>query len=322
MAYQNVGTPRFFVDHGLWLNSVGQFTPAEDQISFIQLNPSNIQQRGSTHLAVPRLSPINYIAFLGTVESTTNPVGYYPEWWDGTNYYSTASGFTEIVNCDWYSQTPEQYNGFSMATFNDNPSHSYLRGVMASDAKCGAISIGSTYEMPHSPDLKLTMSREMDGAKRIRTKGGADLVKHQYTKPAMWGDAGAWELYSGTPNHALARSGRRVWDLSFSYLQDSDVFPMLSSLNPYESWNADGDNNYSWDGDDWHLENTLLDSNNFYSQVIHKTNGGQLPFIFQPDKDNSNPDQFAICKFDMKEFKFDQVANSVYNCKIKIREVW
>ena len=65
---------------------------------------------------------------------------------------------------------------------------------------------------------------------------------------------------------------------------------------------------------------TLLTSDNFYSQVIHKTNGGQLPFIFQPDKDDNT--NFAIAKFDMDSFKFDQVANSVYNCKIRIREVW
>ena len=49
---------------------------------------------------------------------------------------------------------------------------------------------------------------------------------------------------------------------------------------------------------------------------------GNLPFIFQPDSNNNNPDQFAICKFDMKEFKFEQVANGVYNVKLKIREVW
>jgi hypothetical protein len=67
------------------------------------------------------------------------------------------------------------------------------------------------------------------------------------------------------------------------------------------------------------LENLLTDDN-FYSQVIHKTNGGQLPFIFQPNQADNTV--FAICKFDMKEFKFEQVANGVYNMKLKIREVW
>ena len=64
----------------------------------------------------------------------------------------------------------------------------------------------------------------------------------------------------------------------------------------------------------------VLSGDNFYSQVIHKTNGGQLPFIFQPDSGDNT--QFAICKFDMNSFQFKQVANGVYNVKLKIREVW
>ena len=94
----------------------------------------------------------------------------------------------------------------------------------------------------------------------------------------------------------------------------SDLFPDVSSLTNYET------SGYS-DGNDVTL-NTLLNDNTFYSQVIHKTNGGQLPFIFQPDKDNNNPDQFAICKLDMDSFQFERVTKNIYNIKLKIREVW
>ena len=91
------------------------------------------------------------------------------------------------------------------------------------------------------------------------------------------------------------------------------MFPLISGLNPY--WVA-GYNPDIESGD------TLLESNNFFSQVIHKTNGGQLPFIFQPDSSNINPDQWAICKLDMNSFEFEQVAKNIYNIKMKIREVW
>ena len=50
--------------------------------------------------------------------------------------------------------------------------------------------------------------------------------------------------------------------------------------------------------------------------------GGHLPFIFQPDNNNNNPDQFAIARFDMNSLTYDQVANNVYNVKLKIRESW
>jgi len=333
VAYQNVGTPRFYVDHGLWLYTLGVYTPEADQIPFVQLNPSNVIVRSSTHVTVPRVSPINYIAFLGTRDSTA-PIGYWPMWWDGTSYGSTASGFTEIVNCNGYDQNPESYDGFSMATFDDNPTYTYtggtitgLSGAMDDSAKCGAISIGSTYQMPHSPELNLTMTREMDGVKRVRTKGGADLVNHKYIKPAMWGDAGAWELYSGAPaNQALSRTGRRVWDLSFNYLQNNSVFAPTESQTSRifdTSGYDDADWYYSSSGDlqdHWHSHMRFLAHDDFYTQVIHKTAGG-LRFIFQPDSNNNNPDQFAICKFD-KKFQFKQVANGVYNMKLKIREVW
>ena len=67
------------------------------------------------------------------------------------------------------------------------------------------------------------------------------------------------------------------------------------------------------------LDKTILTDDNFYSQVIHKTNGGQLPFIFQPNKDDNT--NFAIAKID-SGFTFEQVANGVYNVKMTIREVW
>ena len=63
----------------------------------------------------------------------------------------------------------------------------------------------------------------------------------------------------------------------------------------------------------------LLTDDNFFSQVIHKTNGGQLPFIFQPNLSDNTV--FAICKLD-SDFKVTQVANGVYNTKVVVREIW
>ena len=106
--------------------------------------------------------------------------------------------------------------------------------------------------------------------------------------------------------------------MSFSFLSDLSIFPEISNLNYYESLSPDG-LQYGSQLDS--SGNTLLDDpTSFYSQVIHKTNGGSLPFVFQPDSSNNNPDQFAICK--MKISKFKQVANGAYNIKLKIREVW
>ena len=66
---------------------------------------------------------------------------------------------------------------------------------------------------------------------------------------------------------------------------------------------------------------TLEEDNSFMAQVINRIGNGQR-FIFQPDKNNNNPDQFAICMLDMDEFSVKQVAYRTYSFDLKIREVW
>ena len=90
----------------------------------------------------------------------------------------------------------------------------------------------------------------------------------------------------------------------------------------------------SWDGTDLRITSgtdpnnsygfnyNLLNDHNFFSQVWQKTLGGTLPFIFQPDKDNNNPDQFAICKFKQNSLKATQSAHNVYDISLDIEEVW
>ena len=190
----------------------------------------------------------------------------------------------------------------------------------------GSFLYGTYYEMPHSPDLNLSLSYDYSGIKEITTRGGASLSNSFYSKPPNWGELGAWELKpAGTNYPNLSSSGRRIWDLSFSYLDDGDVFGSNSAYGKLDLgsvWYLQQTEEDRYDTDDVadgkHTYN-LLDDDNFYSQVIHKTNGGQLPFIFQPNKDDNT--NFAIAKID-SDFTFEQVANGVYNVKMKIREVW
>ena len=84
----------------------------------------------------------------------------------------------------------------------------------------------------------------------------------------------------------------------------------FNNLDGYESGDLNGNNP---------LFNIISDDN-FYSQVIHKTNGGQLPFIFQPNKDDNT--NFAIAKFDQNSFTLQQTAPNLYSVKCRIKEVW
>ena len=164
----------------------------------------------------------------------------------------------------------------------------------------------------------------MDGVKRVRTKGGSDLVNNKYHKPPMWGGYAAdpsqstlkhpWEIYHSTviPDSKYSRSGRRIWDLSWSFLQDSDIFSDLSNIG----WKGTS----QWSTFNDSVGKKLIDDpDSFFGQVIHKTNG-QLPFIFQPD--NTDTTNFAIAKFDQNSFNFSQQSPNLYRISLKIREVW
>jgi len=152
------------------------------------------------------------------------------------------------------------------------------------------------------------MSIEMGGVKNRKTQGGASLATINYIKPPDWGDMGAWQLGTDDDGNPLSnlRNGRRVWDLSFSFLSDSDVMPNLGVQN-YEDGVTTED---------------IITGTDFFSVVWNRTLGGHLPFIFQPDSTNFFSDQFAICRFDMKSLKITQTMHRKYNVTLKIRESW
>jgi hypothetical protein len=384
MAYQNVGTPRFYVSWGdYWRaqgfgvfrhHTINPYRTYTDAISENNPNESTeYKWEWQSKIPVGGAMGANFVATLnhnlkdGEFKLENNrKVPNVHLGGDGEllwNYHEIDNGWDNVGQFVQYDSTdgeiihnaqteknnnrvevvnhPPQHPGFSIFThdafdadFSINPNnepseypHEFIQSGYSTvsgeghpeqfDGTFGCHVWGKYYDMPHSPDLKLKMSIEMDGVKTLQSKGGATLSNASYTKPADWGDMGAWQL-GGSSN---LRSGRKVWDLSFSYLSDSDVFPVNASTG-----NFSGNEN-----DDF--ETNILDGTDFFSVVWNRTMGGHLPFIFQPDAPkydddgsqiggNNNPDQFAIARFDMKSLQYEQVASNVYNVKLKIRESW
>ena len=231
-----------------------------------------------------------------------------------------------------------EYDGFSIAHFNySGEAHNRiypLFGVNVGDGmaggeeiKMGGFAFGNYYDFPHSPELNAKQSIEMGQLTRHQSVIGGSLSNSMQTKE-MWGDLGAWELDSPSEQDDASklgvRAGKRVWDLSFKYLQGKDALP----INALGNTIFDIDNASSYDSTDYtdggesaYFNSNLLDGEDFFSSVWNKTLGGHLPFIFQPDNTNNNPDQFAICKFDQDSLVLKQVANNVYDVKLKIREI-
>tara|TARA_Y100000034_G_C6839775_1_gene379804 strand:+ start:282 stop:1193 length:912 start_codon:yes stop_codon:yes gene_type:complete len=303
MAYQNILKPRVYLNIPEYLASTGVMA-IDDLYRILPVGSYSI---GGTENIIPIASPFDsitvvnkpYMAFLGHNFSNVAVITDEPTFVDIINGTSGdfQPGFS-IMEC--------KFNG-EFAT----PSKFTIGGV----ANVGSVVYGTYYDF-RSPDLNLSLSYEYDGIKEITTKGGSTLTNQFYNKPPRWGSLGAWE-FGGTAYYA--KSGRRTWDLSWSTLEDSTIFPdnagLISETGGSESQTDPRSGN-----------DNLLTGDTF-QRVIHLTNGGQIPFIFQSDSTVSantspKPDQLAIAKFDMSSFKFNQVANNVYDCKIKIREVW
>ena len=344
MAYQNVGTPRFYVDILQWLNSQGILSVTSSQwesenlsgliginpTQQIELIPSPSQSDvGYNDTIIYTISDgnlwkevmpndKNFFMVLGHNLQSAGASIYVQE--KSENEHNPVAK-TGLVNFDYNgSNSTIEYDGFSISIGNnahdvdEDKIHFRIDTVASTELdpvdytinpKIGSLLYGTYYDMPNSPDLSLKLSYEYDGVKTIQTKGGATLSNATYTKPANWGDGGCWQLgKNGVPQNF--RSGRRVWDLSFSYISDEKLMPSLAVQN-YEEGVVTAD---------------ILDSTDFFSQAFNKTLAGHLPFVFQPDSSNSSPDQFAICRFDMESLSYDQIAPNTYNVKLEIREVW
>ena len=308
MAYQNIGSrPRFYVNQIEWKASQGVMGIHD----VFRTLPVNMDNSGFdiTEGSYNTPNNKNFIALLGHTLSSRESVFALL----GAGNKISLSNIVNLGNQGNDIEYLPEYDGFTIATFSTE--FSGMGFMTSQNTNIGSIVLGTYYDMPHSPDLNLSLSYEYDGIKEITTKGGNTLTNSYYTKPSPWGNLGAWEL--GSADSELSRSGRRIWDLSWSFISDSDIFPDVSSSTNYETGEYDVNDVTA---------NTLLYEDTFFSQVIHKTAG--LPFIFQPDGDgdtpgsgNNRPDQFAICKLD-PSFRFTQVAPNLYNIKLKIKEIW
>ena len=341
-----VSTPRFYVSVLQWLKSLGKLDSANyswfggSGLSVVDINPSTqteiVLVTTASHSiwfkskagAFNTIMPEKNTFFMVLGHSLTDVYFIFKS--------SSMHGLsvTELVNYNPYSYS--HYNGFSIGIGNDLGVGIEMSFFLQSDifeslsqTKIGSLLYGNYYDI-QAPNLQLTMSREYGEIKEISTYNGGSISNTMANKPPAWGDLGAWELGGSDPK--LSRSGRRSWDLKFSYIDDGDLWGSNQSLSRYI-----GDTS-GLDQADEIISGTsrynILTDDNFFSQVWHKTQGGTLPFIFQPDAPvlnettgeyeggNNNPDQFAICKFKNNSLKATQSAFNVYDISLSIEEVW
>ena len=78
----------------------------------------------------------------------------------------------------------------------------------------------------------------------------------------------------------------------------------------------------SYQGKDWSpLESlyNISNSEDLFTNVVHRTLGGHLPMVLQLDKDVFTPESFAIVRLD-SDFSITQKNPNLYNIKMKLVE--
>jgi hypothetical protein len=306
-----------------------------------------------------------FLGFLGhdfeTSKLYTPQINLYQDDGAELDFEFTNGTWDEICNFSGF-RTLFEYNGWSLCQIDDLGGYTFdsFRVLLARETLdplgdpmqdnnpvrniLGSITFGQVFQMPHSPDLKLTMTREFDGIQEQTTRGGSTLTQINYTRTPDWVGVEPWALTlnstggyeddtfreTRTPN-----KGRKIWDLKFSYVSSDDLFspnernrgynPTDSNTNELAGYDTIGDGSstdfYVGEDGGGFIIKSFSDTS-FMGSLMDKTMGGALPFIFQPDGNNNSPDQFAICKLDQSSFKFKQVAHNVWDISLKIREVW
>ena len=333
--YSNIKKPAFYIPFSDYLQSVGMVTYQENQLNDIHLlNPTKTHSIGLASgndytYTVSLTDSVDY-------DTIADDDGYIYIFILGHNLESKAhidvglgsypTQRASIVNDTAMSVNAPSYNGFSIykAQFSVSTFSGFTIKLssMSEDGesiKLGCVSLCSKWTPPHTPDLSLTMTREYDGVKTIQTKGGATLSDASYTKGGtIWaGGEHSWELdtddYQGSYADMQRTLGRRIWNMKFSYLTPENLMPQIESLNKLGSTETYNEKT-----------GTLHHSQSFFARVLNRVQGSHIPFIFQPnDTDpNTNPDQWAIARFDQKEFSITQAAPELYSLSMKIRESW
>ena len=348
MSYSRVGTPRFFIDLPLFAryhNLIVDHPQNTDVLTFSPTKTKNLALgHDNSQMYYDALdfhfddscwiNSMDYCFYLGHKFFTDNIFG--------SIYSKSISGgwvkitkILEEVNCyvdlNSITATPiivPDTDGWSMIRFNkfyedDLELIRILIGGHLGESELnqpfqlGDVSCGWTYEMPHSPELSLKLSYVNESIKTQTTRGGVTLTDEGYGEPPYWLNKPQWMINDGSAPISNYRGAspnvRRIWDLSFSYLQDTDL------LN--ENYNGKSNRHFGLLQSRTSVDGSQIMGikDSFYSKVYHGSCGFKNPFIFQPNKDVT---EFAIVRIDGNSFTIDQVANNVYNVSLKLIETW
>ena len=174
----------------------------------------------------------------------------------------------------------------------------------------GSFSLGTYLDFPVSPDLNVKQTYMHEGVSTKRTVAGKDLTHINYAGAPNWGNLPPFTTSSALDNFIGTNySGRKAWDMKFSYVDKTDMF------NAIQSGSTAGGYFKVVDGFSigHKTERSIL------STYLNRSLSGSLKHILQPDNTRA---EFYIVKLDQKSTKINQVAHGVFEVAFKFVQVW
>ena len=166
----------------------------------------------------------------------------------------------------------------------------------STDLAVGGIMIGEYYDMPHAPDLSVKRSIMYDHVDVQESLGG-----QRYSNATSFGRTASSTSKSpfalGTYGQAVY-GGRQVYDLNFSYLNNTDLIPAETSVYQF-------------------ADDTVV------SDVWNLADGPARPFIFSIDNTSVGANaesEHIFARFAQDSLDMTQVANDMYNVSMRIEE--
>ena len=297
----NVFQPRFYVNLLEYASLLGEDI---HPVHFYQ----NTEEFSFSSIEIPLMRDLEYDFIMLKSSNLSEILQFHPYPRTG-NSGGNMTGFQNIINGSTISDTFWEFenNGLSIMKFDNLIDRDSIFISSAGDElmKFTNIIVGKIYDPPHAVDMSVKQGFDYSGVKNVYNKYGYNHTNVSWFKNPN-------SLFDKKNTHK--KTGRRTFDLSFSYLNEADTFPDDLS-------NIDG-----------HISDT--NDSDIYGALFQKVFNA-IPFIFEQKTEidgtginGENPTyehmhrNFTLCKFTNKSFTLTQQAPFLYSTKLKLVEVW
>tara|TARA_R110002012_G_scaffold69087_3_gene178999 strand:- start:147 stop:1259 length:1113 start_codon:yes stop_codon:yes gene_type:complete len=198
--------------------------------------------------------------------------------------------------------------------FNITPSQgSYLSDNF--EYNIGSFSVGTYIDFPFSPDLEVKTTYSHEGVQSKRTIAGKDLTHVSYSGAPNWGKLPPFTTsMAGESNFQGSElTGRKAWDMKFSYIDKTDMFNRAQSGSSAGSYWRILQTGGGFSVDGFKNDNSILNT------YLSRTLGGKLKHILQPDNTKK---EFYMVKLDQNATNITQMGAGVFGVSLKFVQVW